>query len=217
MKLLRDLERRLESLFDGLAGRVFGGPLHPSELATRIVRRLDLEIDDRLAAPNVIEVDLARGDVRFDDTVDVEEVITRFCEETAAERGWRLEGPARVTLRLADDLEPGTIAISTHTEAGARPPWASLTGDEKFLLERNRSIVGRSDAADVRLSDDRISRRHAMVWSEAGRTYVVDLNSANGTTLDGSPVRTQPIAVPEGAVLGFGPLSLRYHTAGVHA
>lgn len=217
MKLLRDLERRLESLFDGLAGRVFGGPLHPSELATRIVRHLDLEIDDRLAAPNVIEVHLARGDVRFDEAAEVEDVIARFCEEAAFERGWRLEGPARVTLQLADHLEPGTIAISTHTEARARPPWASLTGEKRFLLERNRSVVGRGDAADVRLSDDRISRRHAMVWCEAGKTYVVDLGSANGTTLDGSPVRTQPVGVPEGAVLGFGPLSLRYHTAGADA
>ncbi len=217
MKLLRDLERRLESLFDGLAGRVFGGPLHPSELATRIVRHLDLEIDDRLAAPNVIEVHLAQGDVLADSADAVESVIAQFVEDAASERAWRLEGPTRVTLTVADHLDPGTIAISTRTEAGTRPSWGSLTGDTRLLLQRNRSIVGRSETCDVRLLDDRVSRRHAMVWREAGKTYVVDLGSANGTTLDGSAVRTQPFAVPEGAVLGFGPLSFRYHTETVDA
>ena len=52
---------------------------------------------------------------------------------------------------------------------------------------------------------DNVSRRHARVSVEAGSVFVEDLDSTNGTTVNGAriePRHRTPVAV--GDVLGFG-------------
>ncbi|MFN5718319.1 MAG: FAD binding domain-containing protein, partial [Bradyrhizobium sp.] len=46
--------------------------------------------------------------------------------ETALERGWRLEGPARATVRIDSARRPTDVAISTGVEKGPQPVWARL-------------------------------------------------------------------------------------------
>ncbi|MGC4114879.1 MAG: sigma 54-interacting transcriptional regulator [Myxococcales bacterium] len=46
--------------------------------------------------------------------------------------------------------------------------------------------IGRSSACEVRLPDDtKVSRRHARLFAHAGRFFLVDLGSRNGTVLNG--------------------------------
>ncbi len=58
-----------------------------------------------------------------------------------------------------------------------------------FELRRVESLIGRDPAADCVLQPTRISRRHALVREQAGGYVLVDLGSANGTTLNGHPVQ----------------------------
>ena len=214
MRLLRELERRLESLLDGVAGRVFRGPLHPAELAARLVRQLDLEMGDSMTAPNAIRIHVSRFDTDTEapeNTSDIEDAIAGFLEETAAERGWRLEGPTTVDLVASAHLDQGSLAIATEIRPGERPPWATLSGDETFPLSRNRAVIGRGTDADIQLADDRVSRRHAMVWTEAGRAMVADLASANGTAVDGVAVVGEAATLRDGSIVRFGAVSFRYH------
>ncbi len=53
VRLVRDLERRLERLMDGLAGRVFRGNLHPVELGGRLVREADLTVHQTPSGPGI--------------------------------------------------------------------------------------------------------------------------------------------------------------------
>ena len=73
-------------------------------------------------------------------------------------------------------MEPGEIA-----------PWARLhTSDGRsFDVSANRALVGRGVDADVHIPDDDISRRHALLWREAGASWIADLESSNGTFLNG--------------------------------
>ncbi len=213
VKLLRELERRLESLLDGVAGRVFGGPLHPAELATRLARQLDLEMGETMVAPNAIRIHVSRLDTEVDpdvDTADIGAAIAQFLEETAAERGWRLEGPTTVDLVASDHLDQGSLAIATEVRPGERPAWAILSGDQTLPLTHNRTVIGRGKDVDIQLGDDRVSRRHAMVWREAGRSMVADLASANGTTVDGHPVVGEAATLRDGSIVRFGAVSFRY-------
>ena len=59
MKLARQLERRLEDALDHLAGRIFRGGLHLSELAARIAREAELAADRgwRLEGPVTVALD----------------------------------------------------------------------------------------------------------------------------------------------------------------
>jgi two-component system, cell cycle response regulator len=59
-----------------------------------------------------------------------------------------------------------------------------------FPLEVGRArIIGRRDDADVVIRDDGVSRRHASVKVEGEGALLMDLESANGTWVDGKPSR----------------------------
>ncbi|OKK19742.1 cell division protein FtsK [Streptomyces sp. CB00455] len=82
------------------------------------------------------------------------------------------------------------------------------------LLHSGQIRVGRSADADVPLDDPDVSRLHCAVTVTAdGRASVADMHSTNGTTLDGSPVGPQPVALPPGALLRVGESTLRLAAA----
>jgi len=49
--------------------------------------------------------------------------------------------------------------------------------------------LGRSERADLRVTDDGASRIHARVFTEDGVTYLQDLRSSNGTLLNGEKIQ----------------------------
>ncbi len=192
MGLARGLERRLEQLVDGLAARLFRGRVHPVELGTRIVREADLAACDTHAgpgAPNAFDVTLG-GQAEADEAVAAAEgELESVLAEAAAERGWRLEGPATVRI-VFEDGPASTVSVKAAVEPGKIQPWARMHAADGRVLDvrLNRSVIGRSGTADVHLPDDDVSRQHALLWREAGAIWLVDLDSSNGTFLNGERV-----------------------------
>jgi pSer/pThr/pTyr-binding forkhead associated (FHA) protein len=67
--------------------------------------------------------------------------------------------------------------------------------------------IGRSEAPFADYPRDRViklSRRHARIFSEHGAVYVADLDSKNGTTVNGVAVRMTPSRVRAGDEVCFG-------------
>jgi len=191
MGLARGLERRLEQLVDGFAARLFRGRVHPVELGTRIVREADLAAFDTHAgpgAPNAFVVTLG-GDPEPEEALaearrELEAVLT----EAAAERGWRMDGPATVEIRFGGGPS-SSVAIEPSIAPGPQPAFATLEQDGHLMeVTVNRSVVGRSATADIHLSGDDVSRQHALLWREAGALWIADLGSSNGTFINGEPV-----------------------------
>lgn len=81
---------------------------------------------------------------------------------------------------------------------GFRPLLICMTGSRKgvrFKLEKKQTILGRSRLADFPLDESAASRRHARItyenWDrplEPPICYIEDLESRNGTELNGRPV-----------------------------
>ncbi|MES4890129.1 FHA domain-containing protein [Streptomyces sp. NPDC096012] len=83
------------------------------------------------------------------------------------------------------------------------------------LLHGGRITVGRSAEADVPLDDPDVSRLHCAVTVAAdGRVGVADLDSTNGTVLDGTRVADRPVPFPAGALLRIGESALRVTPSG---
>ncbi|MGW2381101.1 FtsK/SpoIIIE domain-containing protein [Streptomyces sp. NPDC001658] len=83
------------------------------------------------------------------------------------------------------------------------------------LLHGGQIHIGRSADADVPLDDPDVSRLHCAVTVGAdGRVSVADLDSTNGTTLDGVRVGTRPIRFTPGALLRIGESALRLAPTG---
>jgi pSer/pThr/pTyr-binding forkhead associated (FHA) protein len=53
---------------------------------------------------------------------------------------------------------------------------------------RDTTIIGRGSSADIRIVDDFASDRHASLLLRGTRLIVEDLDSTNGTTIDGKPL-----------------------------
>lgn len=73
-----------------------------------------------------------------------------------------------------------------------------------------RILVGRAPSADLCLADPRISRLHARIEMRDDGVYVEDLNSRNGTMVDGEPV-TEPrrLEVDDEVTVGSAALVFR--------
>ncbi|WP_369196577.1 FtsK/SpoIIIE domain-containing protein [Streptomyces djakartensis] len=83
------------------------------------------------------------------------------------------------------------------------------------LLHGGEIRIGRSADADVPLDDPDVSRLHCAVTVGAdGRVSVADLDSTNGTTLDGVRVGGRAVGFAPGALLRIGESALRLAPAG---
>ena len=124
MGILRDFEKRLEGAVEGFFARTFRSGLQPVELA-KAVQRYAANYQqvgvDGVFVPNVYRFELAGDDherfVGFEDSLKGE--LAGVVKRTAADRGWRLQGPVRIELRPSDDITVGTYELRGKVEAAA--------------------------------------------------------------------------------------------------
>jgi hypothetical protein len=105
---------------------------------------------------------------------------------------------------------PDTMVLSQH-EAGARDlvreEWALTWPGGRFAIERRAIVLGRSRDCDVVLADTNVSRRHAELVRHGGGFVLRDLDSTNGSLVNGRRVREAPVTA--GDVLTLGTTTLR--------
>ena len=88
---------------------------------------------------------------------------------------------------------PARLIVVDGQNRGAVYP---LTGKEKFK-------VGRSSTNDIRLPDVKVSRDHCVIEQLEGHYIVVDLESANGTVVNGERIRKTVLQDNDFLRLGF--------------
>lgn len=74
-------------------------------------------------------------------------------------------------------------------------------GGESIPLMRDSLVVGRRDDCDITLKFSNVSGRHCELFCKGGFWYVRDLESSNGTRVDG--VRVEEKYLPPGCVIAF--------------
>ncbi|HEX5923801.1 MAG TPA: FHA domain-containing protein [Baekduia sp.] len=87
-------------------------------------------------------------------------------------------------------------------------------GDERVLLplQPGTTHVGRGFAVDVRLDDQSVSRRHAIVHQRPTGSRILDDRSANGTFVNGR--RVTEAELQDGDVVVLGRVVLTYRDVG---
>lgn len=207
------LERRLESLIEGVIGRVFSGRLHSSEIAGRLAREADFARFDHPAGPataNAFTLTFNPTDLHGDKD-ELQGLLAKEMSDYAAHQGLRLEGPVSVSIGSDENVPTGQITCHVEVVPGPPVTWARLVSNsETFPIGRNRVIIGRSPEADVIIDFDDVSRNHAALWREGGTTNVRDLGSSNGTFVDGVRIGADPVPVGHGSTLGISQHSYRF-------
>ncbi len=99
------------------------------------------------------------------------------------------------TVRVNREPDVQPVGVRVTVTAG---PEAGQT----FRLQQRLAVVGRSPAAEVRLTDPTVSSFHFEIAAAPGGVQVVDLESANGTWYGGAKI--ERATVPNGAMLNVG-------------
>jgi hypothetical protein len=108
--------------------------------------------------------------------------------------------------RAETELMPQPPPPAPEPAAAPAPPFLEVNGD-RHPLTRPVTIIGRGTQVDLRVDDAGVSRRHAEIHL-GPPAMLVDLNSTNGTYLDGSAVGK--VELYDGACIGIGDTVLVY-------
>ncbi|HXJ00392.1 MAG TPA: SpoIIE family protein phosphatase [Micropepsaceae bacterium] len=74
---------------------------------------------------------------------------------------------------------------------------------QRLLLDTKGVVIGRDSQTDLVLASAEVSRRHCRVDLTGSELIVTDLNSTNGTYVDGRRIRA-PAPLPDGSILTIG-------------
>ena len=215
--ILRDFERRLGGLVEGLFSKTFRSGVQPVELAKRILREMDARKTvgvSEIWAPNRFEFSLSPADAeRFEQmesalVAELEQVV----RDHATERGWGLVGPPSVELFVGNDLKKGDLACEARLQEGEEKvePAATPTlvvhadgADRTVLLSRDVMTIGRLPDCDIVLRDKGASRRHAQLKRDGAGTWTItDLGSTNGMKLNGASVQSRELGDGDRITIG---------------
>ncbi len=78
----------------------------------------------------------------------------------------------------------------------------------EYRLDRGHVLIGRGKLCDVRIVNASVSRHHALVISTPEGAMLVDLESTNGTFVDGQPVKEH--ALQKSGVITMGECNIDY-------
>jgi hypothetical protein len=126
MSVLRNIESKLESLFEGVFGRAFRTNVQPVELARKLVKEMDDHRNisvSRVYVPNEYTIYLSPGDrdqfASYQEQLQDE--LSDYLAEHARRESYALLSPPRVLFETDEDLDVGVFGIATRlVQTGAK-------------------------------------------------------------------------------------------------
>ena len=240
MSILSDFEDRVGGAIEGLFAGTFRSPVQPAEIAKALATAMDDERMvgiGKVYAPVAYSVALSPEDaenLRGFVTVLAGELAT-YLTDHARERSYQLTRRPEVEFLEDGALRLGRFRVEAAHEYGERAdavvsvdldptprvgdggpgrPIDTVTvgeTDHDLALRGDRMVVGRLSACDICLADANVSRRHAEFFRLDDEWFVQDLESTNGTRLNGQPVTRSRLK--DGDVVEVGVTRLTYHRA----
>lgn len=220
------IEEACAAFIEQTFARSFPTDVEPAQIARKLVSTMEARTvheGDRATAPASYTVRVNTDDFQRlrQHREYLEEEWAALLRDMANLVSIRFEGPAEV--RLAED--PGVVAGAVEIDAGPAgelPVWAPEPPSGDFVLRMVRGLpldaiyevrdavtIGRSKGNDIVIADPRVSRQHARIEQGARGTVLIDLESTNGTVLNGSRVSGR-VQLRPGNVITLGNTELRF-------
>ena len=119
MPVLRSIESKLESLFEGVFGRAFRTNVQPVELARKLVKEMDDHRNvsvSRVYVPNEYTVYLSSGDREQFSSYEAQlrDELGEYLAEHARREGYVLLSAPKVEIDTDEDLDVGVFGIATR-------------------------------------------------------------------------------------------------------
>ena len=191
MSVLRTIESKLESLFEGVFGRAFRTNVQPVELARKLVKEMDDHRTvsvSRVYVPNEYTIYLAPTD--REQFADFEESLcdelAEYVTEHARREGFALLTAAKVKLETDPDLDMGVFGIATRLVRGPRPPQDAAAPAPRPPAAQGATMVYKAVAAEPAAADgdSQVLRETAVLTFDGSRHELSERRVVIGRSKD---------------------------------
>ncbi|MBV8198596.1 MAG: DUF3662 domain-containing protein [Candidatus Eremiobacteraeota bacterium] len=216
MSLFAKIEELCAGFIERAFARTFPSDLEPAQIARKLVATMQSQArndDGQLSAPGEYGVFISPDD--YARLAEHREYLQRawadLLRELAEKVGIALEGQPGVTLAAREDVPLGAIVIEANPGEFSATPFRLRTikgvpPDRVYPLGATVRL-GRNDDNEIVLHDQSVSRAHATIATNGNDVLVTDLDSTNGTFVNGRRVTTHPLR--DGDELRFGNTVMR--------
>lgn len=178
-----------------------GEPVHLSPKAFALVEYLAAQAPRAVPKQELF-------DRLWPDTFVVEANLAVLIREVRAAIG----DPAKTIIRTVHGH--GYACAAHPASAQSREPGSHLLirDGHEYRLQAGENVIGRDPSATVTVVSQSVSRRHAVIVVDDREARIADLQSKNGTCVNGLPV-DEPRALEDGSVVLFGKVEMIYRRA----
>jgi hypothetical protein len=221
MSFLAKLEQACALFIERAFAKSFPSDVEPAQIARKLVATMEAQTrssDGRLSAPAAYSVYVSSED--FERLTEHREYLERawaeLLRDLAAKVGVTFDdAEARVTMAPRESVPLGAIAIEVEEPGPAEIHFLlrmlkGVPPDGVYSI-KGTTRVGRSEEGEIVLMDPSVSRTHAVVEIDAGAPVVRDLDSTNGTFVNGRRVSVETLR--DGDELRFGNTRMRLESA----
>ncbi|HDP69990.1 MAG TPA: DUF2662 domain-containing protein [Actinobacteria bacterium] len=231
MNLLKNFEKKLESLVEGFFVKQFKSRIQPVEIAKKLAREMNEHKTigvSKIYAPNSFTIFLSPEDKKaiesFEGVLVTE--LSDFVIAHAKKESLALVGKPHIKIVEKDALSFGEIKTEVllveEAELGKEiylpksPPVKEgsflivfdKNEEYEFPLTRKITTIGRLESNDISIKDPNISRVHAEIIAEEDGFFLRDLGSTNSTLLNGRQIVENELS--DGDMITLGTTSIKF-------
>jgi hypothetical protein len=224
--ILDRFEDRINRVVNGAFAKAFESEVQPVEIAAAIQAEVDEKAvivgAGRTVVPNRFLVDLSQADygrlLTYENPLKSE--IAAVIREHIVTQRYTTLGQIKIELAVDDDLTTGVFRVTSSAEDDGGAPitsseqLASRKGPTVVIdgfvhpLTRTKTIIGRSEAADIQVEDSGVSRKHCEI-DLLSTPIVRDLDSTNGTWIHGERITEQKLSEDVDITIGTTVIQFR--------
>ncbi|HEY1116193.1 MAG TPA: DUF3662 and FHA domain-containing protein [Acidimicrobiales bacterium] len=215
--VLRNFERRLERIVEGVFSRAFKSGLRPVEIGRRVTREMDdsrsVGVRGGTVVANHFTVHLSQQDA--DEFAQVTDTMQReladLARDHAREEGYTFMGPVEIVFQVDPSMRIGAFSVEARLregDGGAGAGAIVLPSGDRFVLGDTVVTIGRLPESVLVLEDPNVSRQHAEIRPAGTGFVLADLGSTNGSKVNG--IKVSERVLEDGDELTFGATSFRF-------
>ena len=169
MGFLKHIEKRMESLVEGVFGRAFRRQIHPVEIAKGLTKQMDegrMVSISRTYAPNDFTVHLSKEDTESIRAyqASLNDELIQYASTHAENKNYHLMTPPRIRFETEDTLRFGEFGVTAKLTGGDGPREKGApqdTSGQTRIFRTEESSGGEIDQGTATISADE-ARRHGL-------------------------------------------------------
>ncbi|HSK84343.1 MAG TPA: DUF3662 and FHA domain-containing protein [Rubrobacter sp.] len=169
MGFLKHIEKRMESLVEGVFGRAFRRQIHPVEIAKGLTKQMDegrMVSISRTYAPNDFTVHLSKEDTESIRAyqASLKDELIQYASTHAENKNYHLMTPPRIRFETEDTLRFGEFGVTAKLTGGDGPREKGApqdTSGQTRIFRTEESAGGEMDQGTATISADE-ARRHGL-------------------------------------------------------